>query len=410
MGHVQWKPSTRGVGADGRLGARIPGLPFGFSTLPKTAPQPGGPQPAGRRQDPNIRRGTMTVTFEVIASGGPNAKPGTPTFGSGTVVMSGTLHPPAGTDLNHLAQSLCSNPNVKGYAQQTGAKMSVRVMHTDIYGNVSQWSASCGYGGKLKIPPHSAPEPTCWEKVKADCTSLYPNNPYMQKLCMTKGAQKCGGGTKASVSGPDDIMAPFVPQTQPAGFRWVSGPSGQLGEACPYPVTRWFPEVCPDWDKAPDAQKAEIKAAAQAKEKEFNSQVATYKNRPGACDATVPGYLAGALKEKLIQSGVDPAILDPAEDIFGDKELKAWIAKFGHAPTQQEAKDAVGTVWFNKQPINLDTFCKSVTLPTAPITGPGPVPPPPPPEKKTSSKGPNWGVLALAVVAAVGISMAAGEA
>lgn len=175
---------------------------------------------------------------------------------------------------------------------------------------------------------------------------------------------------------------------------------GSFLGAAPYPVGRWLPYEAKNWDQLNAEQQAQAKQIALAQEAQYNSQVAAMKNRPGACDATVPGALAGALREYLLENGGVEANVGTEEDTFGPKEMDEWIRVFGQPPTAADAGAAVGTVWFGseaKVAIKLSTFCKSVKVPTKAVQ---PVPQTPPPVETTvpasTKKSSNLGWLLLA--------------
>lgn len=185
--------------------------------------------------------------------------------------------------------------------------------------------------------------------------------------------------------------------------RVATSPFGWLGASfsavCPIMVKRWLPDECKHWAEYTPYQQGELTALAGSKEAEFNMHVAQLRARPGACDATIPGALAGALREHLVAKG---GKVGEAEDTFGSAELAEWMRVFGKAPTKEDAEAAVGKTWFGPMPISLGTICpKGVTLPATSgipaVVQPGlpavqPVTPPATPVKGASMGG----VLGLA--------------
>lgn len=163
--------------------------------------------------------------------------------------------------------------------------------------------------------------------------------------------------------------------------------------AMPYVVKKWFPEITEDeWTAAESGQyaganTAELLAKANAAEAQWQAGIKQYKAE-GACDATQPGRLAGALRAYLLANGGEAENLGDDEDKFGELECKEWMRVFNKQPDAAAAKAAIQTFqggmgkavanhgW---KVITLADICgSSVKLPVCkPAAGP---PPPPKPE------------------------------
>lgn len=220
------------------------------------------------------------------------------------------------------------------------------------------------------------------------------------------------GGVGATAIEIDELRRKLnIPQFSRPTVRWL-GQKSTLGfglGALPYPVNIYFPELAPDWDQMTQEMKNQVTAEAKKQEQIYQNAIAALKKEPGACDATVPGKLAGQLKEYLIEAGGDPALMSKDDNVFGDQEMSEWLRVFGGPPTQADAAAAVGTTWFGKRPISLAVICgKSIKLPKPSTTAPPPPPPPEPPEPpplttttKAKKSDKSWLLLAAGAAGAL---------
>ncbi len=170
--------------------------------------------------------------------------------------------------------------------------------------------------------------------------------------------------------------------------RWLGDgmirgtPFGFLG-ATPTLVKKWFPERTEaEWNNLDAADQDTLLKQAQTIEAKYNATINQYKAE-GACDATKPGRLAGALRQMLINKGADVNSLGPDASDFGISECSAWYTLMGSSPTIDDAKQAIyatslsfnsGTPTYGWMHLTLANFCgSSVKLPScgAP-TGPPP--------------------------------------
>lgn len=200
---------------------------------------------------------------------------------------------------------------------------------------------------------------------------------------------------------------PFSPATVKGAegvpmFKWISkrdekGIEARLhgiGLGAPPPVVkRWFPErKDSEWDDLDDADKASLLNQASAVDAKWNATIQQYKAE-GACDATKPGRLAGALRAYLIASGGEVENLGDDEDKFGPLECKEWMRVFNKQPDLASAKDSIkagfgsvqtGTPTYGWRTVYLADICGSkITLPVCqPPAGP------PPPAPQCSDKKP----------------------
>lgn len=179
------------------------------------------------------------------------------------------------------------------------------------------------------------------------------------------------------------------PQQTVTGVRWLGDLEqaarygmGMLG-ATPTLVKKWFPERTEaEWNNLDPADQDTLLKQAQTVEAKYNATINQYKAE-GACDATKPGRLAGALRQMLMNKGAPAAALGPADDEFGLAECAAWYSLMGSSPTIEDAKQAIyatnlsfnsGTATYGWMHLTLSNFCgSSVKLPScgAP-TGPQP--------------------------------------
>lgn len=178
-------------------------------------------------------------------------------------------------------------------------------------------------------------------------------------------------------------------EDDPSPVRWlpegmVQGtPFGFLG-ATPTLVKKWFPERTEaEWNGLDAADQDTLLKQAQTIEAKYNATISQYKAE-GACDASKPGRLAGALRQMLINKGADAATLGPNADEFGISECSAWFTLFGASPSIDDAKQAIyatnlgfnsGTATYGWMHLTLANFCgSSVKLPTCGAPGGGPAP------------------------------------
>lgn len=150
---------------------------------------------------------------------------------------------------------------------------------------------------------------------------------------------------------------------------------GALGATTSYPpsvVCTYFGYECQHWSEYPEDVRIQILAAATKINATIQAQYATIRNE-GGCNANVAGRLAGALKEKLIKSGGDPAKMDPDPATFGPKECAEWWRVNDRGVTMDDVL-AVTAAVLGGIKASVQTICQNqITLPTCPK----PLPPPP---------------------------------
>lgn len=166
------------------------------------------------------------------------------------------------------------------------------------------------------------------------------------------------------------------------GVSWLG--DGMLGT--PWVVKKWFPErTDAEWDQLDESDKSQLQALAQGVENKWAYAISQYKSQ-GACDATQPGRLAGALRAYLLSNGGTAENLGDDEDTFGPLECKEWMRVFDKQPDLAAAKDAIkvyqggmgaqtGTPTYGWKAITLSDICgSSVKLPVCqpPVQPPGP--------------------------------------
>jgi hypothetical protein len=152
-------------------------------------------------------------------------------------------------------------------------------------------------------------------------------------------------------------------------------------------VCSYFGYECQHWNEYPPDIQSQIIAAAKQIDANLQAQYATIRN-DGGCDANVSGRLAGALKEKLIKSGGDPAKMSADDSSFGPKECAEWWRIYDRGVTMDDVL-AVSTAVLGGVKASVQTICQNkITLPTCVKP-----PPPPPPGGGSSSGGGGGGVI-----------------
>lgn len=143
-------------------------------------------------------------------------------------------------------------------------------------------------------------------------------------------------------------------------------------------VPTYFPYEAQHWNEYPADVQAQINAAAQAQQVAFNAQFNTIRSE-GGCDATKPGRLAGALREKLVQAGGKLSTSD--ESVFGPAECAEWWKVFGKPPELADAL-SVSAASIGSAKYDINTICYGKILlpncpkPATPAPAPAPAPAP----------------------------------
>lgn len=128
----------------------------------------------------------------------------------------------------------------------------------------------------------------------------------------------------------------------PNGKGSLSGAQVGLG-AAPWLIKKWFPErTDAEWDGLDDADKHTFLVQANAVEAQWNAKISEMRAN-GACDATKPGLLAGAMREYLLKNGGKTENMDDVgSKEFGPKDCKEWVRVFGSAPSEETVAKAIG--------------------------------------------------------------------
>ena len=261
------------------------------------------------------------------------------------------------------------------------------------------WQCYNGYSFTKGLTP-----PVAGQQINCPVGQYWDN---VQKKCVNaQGVAAYGGGVAFTMPKPlisrgeMPYQGPLTQTTLNTSFlrpqlvagvgqvEWL-GDSGMLG-ARPPVVKTWFPEITDEeWDQAASGQyaganTAEILAKANAANSIWYATISQYKSE-GACDATKPGRLAGALRAYLIASGGDENNMGDEDDTFGTLECKEWMKVFNKQPDLAAAKSAIksgfgqvntGTPTYGWRTVYLSDICgSSVKLP---VCQPPQVQPPPP--------------------------------
>lgn len=136
----------------------------------------------------------------------------------------------------------------------------------------------------------------------------------------------------------------YVANYNAAAQELSGSPQVGLG-AAPALIKKWFPErTDAEWDNLDQADQFTLTQQANLVEAQWNAKIYEMRGN-GACDATKPGLLAGAMREYLIKNGGKLENMDDLGDkSFGPKDCAEWWAVFKKAPDQETVAKGIGLV------------------------------------------------------------------